>query len=147
MKDNSNSRFSYIEVAVTAMILAIIAVVIIPRFTEASIETKVSGLVEGLETMRTQISLYKVQHNDELPGAGSATFQQAMTQKTDSSGALNITGTYGPYVRKIPANPFNDLDTIEIEAGDLNKGSGNCGWHFNRTTGVFYADTDAHAEL
>ena len=54
---------------------------------------------------------------------------------------------YGPYVQKIPTNLFNDLDTIEEEAGSVGVGGGNCGWHFNTITGAWHADTDAHTSL
>ena len=50
----------------------------------------------------------------------------------------------GPYLTKIPANRRNGLDSIEID-GTL--GGGNCGWHYNTTTGEFHADTDQDSDL
>ena len=92
--------------------------------------------------MRSQIELYEVQHNDELPGAGTATFVQAMTGQTDIAGAVG-TG-FGPYVMKIPTNPFNNFDTVR--EGGAAAGAGTRGWRFDTTSGAFQADDSvAHA--
>jgi hypothetical protein len=93
--------------------------------------------------MRSQIELYKIHHNGDLPGTtADVNFVQAMTQKTNADGSLYPTGRgYGPYMRNIPVNPFNGLDTVEID-GVL--GGGDHGWHFNSKTGKFHADDDKH---
>lgn len=141
----AQSGFTLVEILIVVVILGILAAIVIPQFTEASTEAKTSSLCTDLQTMRSQIELYKIQHNDDLPGAGTATFIQAMTGQTDIDGAVGT--DYGPYVQKIPTNAFNDLDTIEIEAGTTSLGGGNCGWHFDSSTGAFHADTDDHVGL
>lgn len=144
--------FTLVEILIVVVILGILAAIVIPQFTEASSEAKMSSLVSDLQTMRSQIELYKIQHNDEFPGqqAGGATFEQAMTGYTDVSGAAQAApgaGVYGPYVQQLPKNPFNDLRTVEEEAGSANLGGGNAAWHFNTVTAAFHADTDAHVGL
>jgi len=95
--------------------------------------------------MRVAIGLYKVQHNDQLPGTtAGVSFAEALTQRTDEDGTLNPAGRRGPYIRRIPVNPFNDLDTVEMD-GVL--GDGSHGWHFSTATGEFNADTAAHTGL
>jgi len=139
------SGFTLVEILIVVVILGILAAIVIPQFTEASTEAKTSSLCTDLQTMRSQIELYKIQHNDNLPGAGTATLIQALTGQTDIAGAVGT--DYGPYVQQIPTNQFNDLSTIEEEAGSVGLGGGNCGWHFNNVTGAFHADTDAHVGL
>jgi len=151
-KMRGKSGFTLVEILIVVVILGILAAIVIPQFSEASSEAKLSSLVSDLQTMRSQIELYKIQHTDQLPGSGAATFEQAMTGYTDVLGAVAAgpgAGVYGPYMQKIPTNQFNNLDTVEIEAGSLGIGGGNCGWHFNSTPGygTFYADTDAHTSL
>lgn len=140
----AKSGFTLVEILIVVVILGILAAIVIPQFTEASTEAKTSSLCTDLQTMRSQIELYKIQHNDQLPGvAGGATFVQAMTGQTDVAGAVGT--DYGPYLQKIPTNQFNDDDTI-TENGTLGDGSG--GWEFNTTTGAFHADDSAdHALL
>lgn len=147
MKDGDNTRISYLEAVFVTVILGAVAVTVVPRFTQASPEARICRLVERLQAMRCQIELYRIQHNGDLPGNGTATFEQAMTGKTNAAGTLGAAGRYGPYLKKIPRNPFNDLDAVEIEAGGADVGGGNFGWHFNSSTGAFCADTDVHTSL
>lgn len=138
--------FTLVEILIVVVILGILAAIVIPEFTGASVEAKDASIASNLRTMRSQIELYKVQHNDALPGAGGATFAQALTGKTDIGG--DVGADYGPYIKNIPANPFNDLTTVEEEAGSAGLGNGSHGWHFNTTDGTFSADDSAaHAAL
>lgn len=139
------SGFTLVEILIVVVILGILAAIVIPQFTEASSEAKLSSLCTDLQTMRSQIELFKIQHNDNLPGFGTASFTDALTGQTDIAGAAGT--DYGPYIQKIPTNQFNNLATIEEEAVDTGLGGGNAGWHFNNVTGSFHADTDAHVGL
>jgi len=135
--------FTLVEILIVVVILGILAAIVIPQFTEASTEAKESRLLSDLQSMRSQIELYKIQHNDEMPGAGTASFADAMTGYTDVAGALALLqapadGVYGPYIQKIPTNPWNDLDTVR-EGGAV-AGANTEGWRFEPTTGVFQAD-------
>jgi len=141
--------FTLVEILIVVVILGILAAIVIPQFTEASTEAKTSSLMSDLQTVRSQIELYKVQHNDDLPGAGGATFEQALTGKTDIDGAVDTSGAYGPYLQTIPTNPFNDDDDVRIDGADA--GADTDGWRFDATdpnSGAFQADDSAdHAAL
>jgi general secretion pathway protein G len=139
----AKSGFTLVEILIVVVILGILAAIVIPQFTEASTEAKTSSLCTDLQTMRSQIELYKIQHNDALPGAGTASFILALTGQTDIAGAVGT--DYGPYVQKIPTNQFNDDDTVRIDGAA--PGAATDGWQFNTTTGAFHADTAAHAAL
>lgn len=138
--------FTLVEILIVVVILGILAAIVIPQFTEASTEAKTSSLCTDLQTVRSQIELYKIQHNDDLPGAGAASFVEAMTGKTDVAGAVGT--DYGPYLQKIPTNPFNDLNTVRM--GGAAAGANTEGWRFDLTSGAFNADDNydpAHAAL
>ena len=140
----AKSGFTLVEILIVVVILGILAAIVIPQFTEASTEAKESRLVSDLQTMRSQLELYKIQHNDNLPGSGTAIFVDAMTQYTDVDGVLAVTqapgnGVYGPYLQKIPTNPWNDSDVVTEGAANPAVG-GNTGWFFNTVTGHFQAD-------
>ncbi len=141
----AKSGFTLVEILIVVVILGILAAIVIPQFTEASTEAKTSSLCTDLQTMRSQIELYKVQHNDDLPTDGTAGFIAGMTAQTDIYGAVGT--DYGPYVQKIPTNAFTDKDTVDI-AGTDTVGNDSHGWDFNPTTGAFHADDSAeHAAL
>jgi general secretion pathway protein G len=145
--------FTLVEILIVVVILGILAAIVIPQFSDASTEAKNSSLASDLQTVRSQIQLYKIQHNGDLPGftngvANSVTFTDAMTKYTTVAGAVAATqapasGVYGPYLQAIPKNPFDN--SAAVAEGTTAAGSG-AGWYFNTTTGAFQAnDTAGHA--
>jgi general secretion pathway protein G len=138
----AKSGFTLVEILIVVVILGILAAIVIPQFTDASTEAKTSSLASDLQTMRSQIELYKIQHNDVPPSY--ANFAAQMTGTTDVAGAT--TGTdYGPYMQKVPTNPFNDLDTLD---NSDTPGDGTAGWEYYESTGAIYADdSNSHAAL
>ena len=147
------SGFTLVEILIVVVILGILAAIVIPQFTEASTEAKTSSLCTDLQTVRSQIELYKIQHNDNIPEpeSGGLTWNR-MTKYTDIAGTVNDTYTttykYGPYLQKIPMNQFNDKANVEVEAGGSTAlGTGNFGWHLDSNTGSFHADTADHVAL
>jgi general secretion pathway protein G len=141
--------FTLVEILIVVVILGILAAIVIPQFTNASTEAKESALVSDLQSVRSQINLYKVQHNnDMLPGAGTATFIQCMEGYTDKNGAAVAQGTagaLGKYMEKIPVNPFSTVDTVAnpallVRVDGAAAGAGTHHWRFDSTTGAFQAD-------
>src|SRR5262245_65323445 len=96
------SAFTLVEVLIVVVIMAILAATIIPQFTDTTKDAKVSTCKFNLHTLRSQIELYRTQHNGTAPGATLV----ELTQQTDASGAQGTTASYpyGPYLREIPAN-------------------------------------------
>ena len=127
------SGFTLVEILIVVVILGILAAIVIPQFTEASTEAKFSSLCTDLQTLRSQIELYKVQHNDTPPTFANFTAQ--MTGQTDITGAVGT--DYGPYMQKIALNQFNNLNTID-NTGTVGDNVG--GWEYNEATGVINAD-------
>ena len=79
--------FTLVEILIVVVILGILAAIVIPQFTQASTEAKTNSLCSDLQTLRSQIELYKVQHNDTLPTV--ANFNDAMVYCTDIGGGLS----------------------------------------------------------
>jgi general secretion pathway protein G len=136
--------FTLVEILIVVVILGILAAIVIPQFTQASTEAKQSSLVSDLQTVRSQIELFKVQHNDNLPGWQNSTWLQAMTGYTDQNGnvvAQGAVGAFGPYLQKVPNNPFVDPPAdVTVTIGVAAPGTGAGGWYFNSGTGAFNAD-------
>jgi len=129
---------SYVEVVIIAVVLGVVAVRVVPKFTEASAESKICNLIDGLQEMRAQLDLYRAQHGECLGDFDSfASFQTAMTTEV---------GRYGPYVKKIPSNPFNNLNTVRFDGEPA--GAGIAGWRLDTDSGLFQADNSAaHARF
>jgi general secretion pathway protein G len=157
-KMKARSGFTLVEILIVVVILGILAAIVIPQFTDASTEAKTSSLMTDLQTMRSQIELYKIQHNDGLPGVdntasggshtGGAGLVAALTGQTNIAGEVGT--DYGPYVQQIPSNQFVDSNVIATGTAATPPivSDGSVGWYFNTDTGAFHAcDTAAHADL
>ncbi len=139
--------FTLVELLIVVIILGILAAVVIPQFSDASTDTKYSSLGTNLATIRGQIELYKLQHNGTYPAL--ATFANQMTKKTDADGTVNeAAGKFGPYLQRIPNNPFTNTNDVSTDAAGPTKA-----WYYNATTGEFKANDGgttggvAHASL
>ncbi len=135
--------FTLVEILIVVVILGILAAIVIPQFTDASTEARVAALASDLQTVRSQIELYKIQHLDQLPPTTSfAAFETAMT----TQGADG----FGPYIVKIPSNAFATANQNVVEFGTTSiaaglAGDGDPGWILNTTTGKFQAnDNDSN---
>ena len=116
--------FTLIELIIVVTILGILASVIVPTFQGHVLKAKESAAKDNLKVMRTQIELYRMQHQDIPPGyingsgAPTALLALQFTATTTETGAVSTSkvpaGAYvnGPYIREIPENPFNKLSTI-----------------------------------
>jgi general secretion pathway protein G len=155
-KMRAKSGFTLVEILIVVVILGILAAIVIPQFTEASTEAKTSSLVTDLQSVRSQILLYKIQHNDNLPGVangthlGTADFVASMTGYTTIFGVATTQtdpNGYGPYLMKIPTNQFVDSDVVTCNpVGGVTPGTstdGSQGWYFDEDTGKFWATDSA----
>ncbi|MCK6483890.1 MAG: prepilin-type N-terminal cleavage/methylation domain-containing protein [Phycisphaerae bacterium] len=133
--------FTLVELLIVVIILGILAAIVVPQFTEASSDAQMNSLMSNLRVIRGQIELYKLQHNGTYPEL--ATFTTQMTQKTNPDGTTTGTPTLGPYLQRIPTNPFSNTNDVTNTAVGSSKA-----WYYNETTGEFKAnDSAAHAAL
>ncbi len=134
--------FTLVEILIVVVILGVLAAIAIPQFSGATSEANLNTLLGNLQTVRSQIQLYKVQHRDLLPGQTSvggdvteAEFVAALTNDDD----------YGAYVNKIPENLYvsnaANRDTIKCvnDAAAVPAGTEGTGWWFNAANGDFRA--------
>lgn len=150
MKKNA---FTLVEVILVVTILGILAALVLPTFQGHIVTARESTAKDSLRTMRTQIELYKWQHGGVLPGyvngSGAPTallalqFTGTTTETCVASASTVPSGAYvyGPYVMKLPENPFNDLSNIAYVAAatafaDAVDGTSS-GWLYKKETGEF----------
>lgn len=140
IRSRMRRAFTLVEILIVVIILGILAAVVIPQFADASSDAKLSALQTNLATMRTQLSMYKLQHNDTWPLLSTFTTQMTLSSKADGSTATIGTATYiyGPYVISIPNNPFTLTNTVSTGSAD------SSAWYYVQSTGVFRANDTAH---
>ncbi len=149
VKGTSKRRdgFTLVEVLIVVVIMAVLAATIIPQFSDSTKDAKESSVNFNLHTMRSQIELYKVQHDGITP---SGTLAELLVS-TNSQGTVGTGAAfpYGPYMRVIPDNPFNNSNTVTVITSDpataLNVTG--AGWLYNATTGGIWIDhTDYYTQ-
>ena len=64
---NRKTGFTLVEILIVVIILGILAAIVIPQFSNASNDARMSNLQSTVQTLRSQIQLYKLQHGDTLP--------------------------------------------------------------------------------
>src|ERR1041384_6651318 len=126
--------FTLVEILIVVIILGILAAIVIPQFTSASQDARESSLASQLQTLRSQIELYKLQHLDKLPNLVGASpgCWDPITTRTDASGAASTAANaFGPYMQTFPTNPINGLSNVVDGNTALAAATSDCGFIFD----------------
>ncbi len=152
----SDRGFTLIELLIVVIILSILAVVVIPQFTNTTDDARLSAADTALGNMRAVVDLYYAQHaeypsrNGDGTNAANSTlaFTWQLSRYTNSTGDAVLTAdpnhSYGPYLKKeeVPLEPLTDSSALEIVSASAALGmtatvGGPGGWKFNNQTGQF----------
>jgi general secretion pathway protein G len=127
---NVSRGFTLVEILIVVIILGILAAIVIPQFTNASTEARENSLRSLLQTIRSQVELYKLQHGDLYP-TDDGTVDGAwdwtkLTGRTNQAGASMPEGgnvadyPFGPYLQSAPVNPLNSQTAMgDAAAADV----------------------------
>ncbi len=137
----SRIGFTLIQMSLLGAILSTATGIVAPELSEMGLGVKESDFLADLQTIRSQLELYKIHHNGQLPPTDSfESFRSALTGRDAGGG--------GPYLLTIPANPYSGDSIVRFESGASTAGCGKAGWVFNTTSGAFQADdSPKHATL
>jgi prepilin-type N-terminal cleavage/methylation domain-containing protein len=149
--------FTLVEILVVVVLLGILAAVVLPAVSNGAIEARRSALMQDLQLLRRVILIYACQHLEVAPGyPGGVTsgvpteddfINQASLASTES-GETAAPGTAGynrgPYLLRIPANPLNNLATIQALGNGEDfpaEGDDSHGWVYKAATGEIRPDS------
>jgi len=161
--------FTLVELLIVVIILAILAAIVIPQFSSATVDAQESALDSNLNALRSAIDLYKVQHNGKYPGqvaatgatctvgaagAGAINTAQAvidqLTKYSSASGTTcsgaDPTTLLGPYLRKgVPADPITNSAAIAVATAGtpLAPAAATGGWAYDNKTGQIVMNSNA----
>ncbi len=119
--------FSIAELMIVVAIIGILAALVVPYFQNYAIEAKEAATKDNLRILRGAIELYAVQHGGVAPGY---VLDDTNNQATAESFAKQMIGP-GGCLRKMPRNPFNNLDTMHIIGNSEafpTQATGDYGW-------------------
>src|SRR3954452_20868409 len=60
--------FTLVELLIVVVILGIMATIVIPQFSNASLQARENTLKDELRYLRVQVQVFKAQHKDIAPG-------------------------------------------------------------------------------
>ncbi len=136
--------FSLVELVVAVVIIGIIAAIAVPRMSSAAARARVNSLRGDLAVLNRAVEFYAAEHCGRHPGQDAS--GSPLTDGDDLAvrliGRTNERGnpgtSFGPYLLRVPANPFNGLATIRIDGAPA--GAGTHGWHYASATRSFAPD-------
>ncbi len=104
----ARKAFSLIELMIVIVIMAVLAAVIIPRFSDHSRRGTEAGLRHDLSQLRTAIATYQADTGFYPRSLADLAATSPAAQGYDSSGALqniNPSDWHGSYVGAVPNDP------------------------------------------
>lgn len=133
METKRNRGFTLVEILIVVVILGILAAIVIPQFTDAATEASNANLVTNLQTLRSQIALYRIQHVDADP---------------DTSSLANFDADMVPdYMQSIPLNPLSAPAALSLSTGAGDAAANDTHWYFDETTHIMHANDSAASYL
>lgn len=148
--------FTLIEILIVVTLLGVLAGIVIPTVANSTTSAKASALATDLQLLRRFVLIYRSQHLEVAPGypngnTGMAPTEQAFidqaTLSSNSNGQTAAVGTpgfnRGPYMQKIPVNPFNGLSTVQMLADGQPfpaAADNSDGWIYKAATGEVRAN-------
>ena len=128
MRTQVKRAFTLIEILIVVVILGILAAIVIPQFTNASEEAARSSTQSQLQTVRSQVELYRVQHQGILP--------DLLTNGWDDMTTMDP--TFGRYLQQDPRNAMRQNQSTVI-AGTATDTGVDAGWVWDATEEQLYA--------
>lgn len=133
---SKSKAFTLIEILIVVVILGILAAIVVPQFTKASEDAQVGNVQTQLQTIRSQIELYRVKNNGAYPdflGTLGGTWGDATAATPGAQGLLGQ-----DYMKASPVNPRTNKSSI-VAGTSHTAGSVNDGWVWDATAHNLYA--------
>ncbi len=103
----ARSAFTLIELLLVMVILAILAAVVVPRFASRSQQAKQTAAISDISNLKTALDAFEVD---------TGSYPQSLDQLVTNSG--NVTGWHGPYIEKLPNDPWKNAYIYHPPSGD-----------------------------
>lgn len=131
MRNRVSRAFTLVEILIVVVILGILAAIVVPQFTNASQDAQVGNIETQLQTIRSQVELFRVRNNGTYPDFTTNAWAELV----------------GPnYMRAAPINPRNGGTGIGSGVAPATAAMASTGdptttigWYFDAATGNLQA--------
>ena len=137
----TRNAFTLIEVLIVVVIMAVLAATVVPQFTDATADAKSNTAFFNLNTLRSQVELYKAQHDGNHPTSFALLTSATNVDHSTTGGSQ----PFGPYMRAIPQNTINDTNAVDVittataASGDVTASNAG-GWIYSSLNGGVWID-------
>ncbi len=107
MRNLRKSGFTLVEILIVVVILGILAAIVVPQFTNASNEAIKGALQTQLQTINSQVELYRVREQGDYPDFAANGWDDLVNSE---------------YLKEVPLNGYTG--TSDISAGDATVAAG-----------------------
>lgn len=149
---SNRKAFSLVEILIVVIMLGIMAMIVLPKFSSSADDTRESALAMDYANTSRQIELYKHQHagrgpeTDESGSLDTANFISRMTGRTTQESGLDANGEFGPYLMAWPSNPFIEgaaASQITFGKDPPLARDGATGWYYSWKNRRLYVNSTA----
>jgi general secretion pathway protein G len=130
---------SLVELVIVACIIGILAALVVPLVQGQATDAKTAAAKDNLRILRSTIELYAANNGGIPPGYEDDSRSGAL----DDTFFRDQTVVVAKYMRRIPENPFNNLDTILMVGNGQtfpSEATGDYGWVYQPSTQTIRLD-------
>lgn len=144
------SGFTLVEILIVVVIMGILAATIIPQFSASTKDASANTAIFNLQTLRSQLELYKANHNGLLPAALSDLAFRSNAAGTTTTDFADANYPFGPYLMAIPMNTLNNTNGVATTANntftvtDTAANTATRGWLYNTTSGRIFMNSTGY---
>ena len=122
------SGFTLIEILIVVVILGILGAIVYPHFANARADAADKAARTQLQSLRSQIEMYKIQHGGTLPDLVAN--WNPLLNATVYNGK-----TVGPYLPRAPKNGMNNLSNV-VDGDGSSAAASACGFVYDYAGGA-----------
>ena len=139
MKQRIAKGFTLVEILIVVVILGILAAIVVPQFTNASQDAIKGALASQLQTINSQVELYRVQNAGNLPHIDTAFPMLIPTPGSPGGWGVLVEDDY---LKDEPNNGYTRTSNVAegVTAVTAATASGAIGWAYDSASGEVLAN-------